>query len=89
MDDGPTPAISQQRADARRPVCSVLEHENAYSSAERMPCLGAEAKFLQCGREGRDPRVSKRLAANSITLPISNEIPLDTVETICSLVEAI
>ncbi len=69
-------------------ICSVLNHENIHSSAERMPCLGTKSEFLRHSRAG-DHRVSRWLAANSVTLPISNEISLDTVKTICSLVEAI
>ncbi|KAH6855722.1 pyridoxal phosphate-dependent transferase [Chaetomium sp. MPI-CAGE-AT-0009] len=91
---GSIPGITFQDVPAAfglnaKDICSVLKHENVYSSAERMPCIGAKAKFLQYGRAGGDLRVSKWLAANSGTLPISNEIPLDMVKTICALVEAI
>ncbi|KAF9773491.1 hypothetical protein IL306_008681 [Fusarium sp. DS 682] len=70
-------------------LCNALKAENVHCSTDRMPCVGAMKKFISQGRVEGDLEHSRLLATASVTLPISNMISLDTVETICDLVELI
>lgn len=68
-------------------LCTALRAENIHCSAERMPCVAANAKFACQGRVEGDLKHSELLAMTSVTLPIANDISLDTVNAICGLVE--
>ncbi|KAI9826024.1 MAG: hypothetical protein M1826_006822 [Phylliscum demangeonii] len=70
-------------------LCETLGAENVHCSAARMPCVAANEKFASLGRVEGSLEHSRLLAATSLTLPISNDISLDTVATICDLVELI
>lgn len=72
-----------------RDLCTALKAENVHCSTDRMPCIGANEKFLRHGKLGGDLKYSQQLAENSVTLPISNNISLETVETICFLIRDI
>ena len=68
----------------------TLGAENVHFSAARMPCVAANEKFASLGRVEGSLEHSRLLAATSLNpLPISNDISLNTVATICDLVELI
>ncbi|KAG9020560.1 hypothetical protein FRB95_003960 [Tulasnella sp. JGI-2019a] len=54
-----------------------------------MPCVAANDKFARQGRVEGVLKHSQLLATTSVTLPIANNISLDTVKTICDLVKLI
>ncbi|KAI0031626.1 hypothetical protein K488DRAFT_51731 [Vararia minispora EC-137] len=54
-----------------------------------MPCVAANNKFAPLGRVEGDIKHSRLLATTSVTLPIFNDITLDTVNTICDLIQLI
>lgn len=64
-------------------LCQALRAENVYCSTDRMPCVASNVKFAHCGKVHGDRENSQRLAITSLTLPIANDIKLDTVNTIC------
>ncbi|KAH8847100.1 hypothetical protein MCOR01_000543 [Pyricularia oryzae] len=68
-------------------LCQVIKAENVHCSADRMPCVAANPKFLPHGRVEGDDKQSRLLASNSVTLPISNVIGTETVQIICALVK--
>ncbi|KAF9872940.1 hypothetical protein CkaCkLH20_09450 [Colletotrichum karsti] len=70
-------------------LCAALKAENVHCSAARMPCIGTKKRFLQYGEVGGDLKFSRLLAENSVTLPIYNNISLETVERICFLIKDI
>ena len=70
-------------------LCEALKAENVHCSADQMPCVAANNRFAPYGRVEGDLELSQLLATTSVTLPISNNISLDTVKTICDLVEFI
>ena len=70
-------------------LCKALKADNVYCSADRMPCVAANAKFARHGTVAVSLEHSQLLATTSVTLPISNTISLGTVETICGLVKLI
>ncbi|KAK4068625.1 uncharacterized protein Triagg1_7273 [Trichoderma aggressivum f. europaeum] len=70
-------------------LCNTPKAENVHCSTERMPCVGAIDKLASRGRVGGDLKHSRLLATTSVTLPISNMMTLETVETICGLIKLI
>ncbi|KAG8988225.1 hypothetical protein FRB93_004172 [Tulasnella sp. JGI-2019a] len=70
-------------------LCMALRAENVHCSADRMPCVAANDKFARQGRVEGVLKHSQLLATTSVTLPIANNISLDTVKTICDLVKLI
>lgn len=70
-------------------ICQTLRAENIHCSADRMPCIAADEKFAVYGRVEGGIEHSQWLAANSVTLPISNIIRLEVVQKICDLVKII
>lgn len=68
-------------------LCQVTKAENVHCSADRMPCVAANPKFLPHGRVEGDDKQSRLLASNSVTLPISNVIGTETVQIIRALVK--
>lgn len=72
-----------------REVCQAFRAENVHCSADRMPCVASNETFAPHGRVEGDLDHSQMLATTSVTLPISNDICLDTVKKICGLVQLI
>lgn len=70
-------------------ICKALRAENVHCSADRTPCVASNERFAPHGRVEGDLDHSQMLATTSITLPISNDICLDTVKKICGLVQLI
>ncbi|KAH8979346.1 hypothetical protein EDB92DRAFT_1904988 [Lactarius akahatsu] len=64
-------------------LCQALRAENVHCSTDRMPCVASNVKFAHYGKVHGDRENSQRLATTSLTLPIANDIKLDTVNTIC------